>query len=251
VVNGRALTLLTAAAFGLAIALPILSWLVLYGGPGTWPGLIGNYTATLFALVIALWWERHNADRLVQGAASLAQEERRAELLRRLTGVRDELGKIEASVDSVLEKVEKAKFFFPDMPVAAWTASSDRLAALLADYRLGVDVGTVYAQVEDLRWRLRFLAELSKEGHAALDEFRPLIVALAEEMKKNLEALRPKIKAELSNPNVQPIGLMYSESGTVVVRASLTATSRITGSPPKAAPGIHATSDVRLRGNNE
>lgn len=50
-----------------AIGLPFLFWAI-YGGSAVWPGLAANFTASFFAFVLALRWDRH-----------ARQEERRAE----------------------------------------------------------------------------------------------------------------------------------------------------------------------------
>ena len=179
--------LLTVVAVGVAVVLPLVSWRVRYGGRATWPGLIGNFTATLSAFVLALWWDRHRAVLAAQQVVDEEQDERRTELRRRLTGVQDELARLKASIEDTIEKGRTAKYFLPDLPTAAWTASGERLAALMADYRLVVDLGILYAQVDDLRWRLRLLSELWSQNLMEAEKFRGLVVTFAAEVRRNLD----------------------------------------------------------------
>lgn len=49
---------LTVIALGAALILPPLAAWWWYSGASTWPGLIGNFTASFFAFLIALSWDR-------------------------------------------------------------------------------------------------------------------------------------------------------------------------------------------------
>jgi hypothetical protein len=198
-----------------------------YGGGSFFPGLIASFIATLFAFVLALWWERKREQReLAKGAAEL--ERRHAtEVRRRFAPIRAELVKDEESLRFLGERYRQAargrtvpldmQLLHPQLLEGAWIANAPRLSELVADYDLIGDLATTYGRIEELRWRLRNRSTTT--NLRVLDDMTaPLVYELEAEVADLLE----RVGAQIEQPTVQPAGLLH--------KGKLDATVGLTGS---------------------
>ncbi len=109
-------------------------------------------------------------------------------------------------------------FFLQDLSSGAWEASREALPRISADYRLVADLATLYSHVEDLRWRLRYKAEIAAFRSIGTEDNRrvdSLIRVMAEEIEKDLKRVRPKVKNESTAPKVQGITHFDAMTGTI------------------------------------
>ncbi len=189
-----------------------------WGNESLWPGLVGNFVASLIAFALALAWDRRqraSADeatrqREAEEAQRLLKDEqdrRETEVRRRLLVLRPQLKQLEQSVESVLEKSSIARYFLPDLPTGAWEANAEPLSRLLADHQLVADLSTFHDRVRDLQWRLRFKAEEQRVTQAQM--FETMIEALAQEIKSDLPDLHRRVNEQIAHPDVQRLGVTY------------------------------------------
>ncbi len=146
---------------------------VLYAGATFWPGLVGNFGASLAAFMLALSWDHERERRRAQEAADALVEERdrglrerldqlAIEAGRRLKPIRKELGRNKKSVEDLTKSLRAAmNMDLPPMAVnselleGAWAANAPRLSEILSDHELVGDLAATYGRIEELRWRLR------------------------------------------------------------------------------------------------
>lgn len=217
---------------GLAVAVttPFLAWRWWYDGNATWPSLISNFSATFFAFVLALAWDRRqrgladakeSAAELRRGEteAEAEQARRTLEARRRFSAIALELARLEASIGRTVKEQSGYKCFFPDLPSGSWQAGSGPLGLIIADYGLMADLATFYGHVDELRWRLRFKAQPGLDDAAV----SPIIDALARQMLPDVEDLLRQVRAQVTRPDVEPV-LGQAVSGSVVSRRQFTGT---------------------------
>lgn len=221
----RDLTLVAALAAVVGIA---VTWWI-YGGGSLWPGLVGNFVASLAAFLLALSWDRRSrhedemkavaqeAER-IEKALDDERERRAAEVRRRLSAMRLEMNQLKESVESTLARPVGTLYFLPDLPTGAWDAAAESLGRLIADYKLVADLSTFYDRVRDLRWRLRSMTEAAHVSRIKARTFEPMVNAIAREVADDLEKLLPLVDSQIAKPDVQPVGVVHRSAATVVLR---------------------------------
>jgi hypothetical protein len=204
-----------------------------YGGDAFWPGLVGNFVASLLAFILALWWERTREQAQLRHGANDLQEQRRTEVRRRLEPVRAELDRNRNSLEQLVQtytgepQTGSIWVLHPLLLDTAWAANAARLTELVADYQLTSDLSTAYGRIEELRWRLRQRtatisvmagSEVARITAGALETIsRPLVSELLTEVGD----LIVRVDRQRQNPDVQPLGLLHL--GAATVRLNLTA----------------------------
>jgi hypothetical protein len=139
--------------------------LVQKGGGSFFPGLIACFIATLFAFVLALWWERKREQRQLTRDTTELERRHVTEVRRRFAPVRAELEKNSDSLSFLIDAYRNvshgrretldSKLLHPQLLEGAWIANAPRLSELVADYDLIGDLATTYGRIEELRRRLR------------------------------------------------------------------------------------------------
>ncbi len=201
------------AAF--ACVLGAIAVVAVYGSESLFPGLVGNFAASLAAFMLALTWERdREAQRLAHEAEQIEQQ-RTTEVRRRFAPVRAELRKNAASLNDLIDFIlpdpflvpGEFQYVHPQLLEGAWTANAPRLSELVADYGLIGDLATTYGRIEELRWRLRHRSEnMTKD----LD---PMTAPLIAELRGEVDDLLERVAAQIDHPNVQALGLMHIKRG--------------------------------------
>jgi hypothetical protein len=102
---------LVGGAFVVAVVLPFVLWPV-YGGPLVWPGLVGNFTASLLAFLCALAWDRREKHREREQEASdyeeRAEQARDEELVDRKNEARRRFGIVLTELRANAASLDKA-----------------------------------------------------------------------------------------------------------------------------------------------
>jgi hypothetical protein len=205
-----------------------------YGGPSFWPGLLGNFGASLAAFVLALSWDHdmerrratresdsHQADRRLEAEAM--EDRLVTEARRRLEPVSEELRRNKASLAMLATEFASGtpapgRILHPELLDGAWAANATSLTQILADYELVSKLASTYGRIEELRWRLRqrtaFMATAPGLA-AALDGMtKPLIDELVVEVTDILE----RVATQIDQPTIQQLGVISSDAATVVGR---------------------------------
>jgi hypothetical protein len=193
--------------------------------------LIAGFLGTLVASVLALTWERERGRSELERNAHDLHERRKTEARRRLEPVRAELEKNAQSLRLIVEAFESkehrealaasvvaedsVRFLInPQLLEGAWAASASRLSELIADYRLIANLATTYGRIEELRWRVRYRTEHER---TILDSpIRQLAVELRDEVEKLLE----RVRQQINEPDVQPLGLAHKVSISSAIEVS-------------------------------
>jgi hypothetical protein len=210
-----------------AIALPFLA-VDRWDTEWTVPGLIGSFSATTFAFLIGLAWDRRQRtaedrkEALVEEARKLAeldaeQEARTLEAKRRFGALALELERLKATIDRTMQQ-SKYKYFLPDLPTGTWRAAGAPLGTIINNYALMADLSTFYGQVSELQWRLRFKAQPGVDAEA----LNPIIDALTEQMLKDVDSLLTRVRKQTVDPDVAHIDGAGDDVGSLVGRRQLT-----------------------------
>jgi hypothetical protein len=210
-----------------AIALPFLA-VDRWDSEWTVPGLIGSFSATTFAFLIGLAWDRRQRtaedrkEALVEEARKLAeldaeQERRTLEAKRRFGALALELERLKATIDRTMQQ-SKYKYFLPDLPTGTWRAAGAPLGTIISNYALMADLSTFYGQVSELQWRLRFKAQPGVDVEA----LNPIIDALTEQMLKDVDSLLTRVRKQTVDPDVAHIDGAGDDVGALVGRRQLT-----------------------------
>jgi hypothetical protein len=231
----------------LAIGLPFVA-VDRWASEWTMPGLIAGFSATTFAFLIGLAWDRRQRaaedrkEALVEEAREQAeleaeQERRRVEAKRRFGALALELERLKATIDRTMQQ-RKYKYFLPDLPTGTWRAASAPLGTIISNYALMADLSTFYGQVSELQWRLRFKAQPGVDAEA----LNPIIDALTEQMLNDVEGLLKEVRKQMVTPDVARIDGAVVETGSLVGRRQLTRAIRAVTSferrvTPTAPPG--------------
>lgn len=102
----------------------------------------------------------------------------------------------------------------PQLLEGAWAASASRLSELIADYKLIADLGTAYGRIEELRWRIRSRTEHER---TVLDgPIRQLAIELRDEVAELLK----RVRQQINEPEVQPLGLVHKASISSAIEVS-------------------------------
>jgi hypothetical protein len=212
-----------------------------YDGEFIWPLVVGTFTATVLAFLVALQWDRHQAVRqevrnvaaeLRQQEAELRkeQERRTLEAKRRFSAIGLELERLQASINRTMAEQHNYKHFFPDLPTGSWRAASGPLGMIVSNYGLMADLATFYGHVEELQWRLRFKADPGVDDEAV----SPLISGFVGQMAISVEELIRDVRKQVARPDVESV--LSDGGGTVVSRRQMTGAIRVidTGHTPLA-----------------
>lgn len=209
-----------------------------YGGAALLPGLIGNFGASLLAFMLALSWERSRERKQAatdaersrhedEKTASDLQARRATEVRRRLEPIREELRRNRASLDDLstgLADDPNIRVLHPELLDGAWSSNAPRLSELVADYDFIADLSSTFGRIEELRWRLRQRtatiavmagSDVARGLEQALRNMtRPLVTELLEEV----DDLLKRVGAQIDDPQVQPLGLLHTDSATGTIR---------------------------------
>jgi hypothetical protein len=215
---------LVAVAAVISVVGAIVS-IAVYGSGSFIPGLFGNFAASLGAFMLALAWERDRERRQLDQAARELEQRRVTEVRRRFASVKVELEKNAESLAFLSRAVTKAtkesplfQAVHPQLLEGAWSANAPHLSELVADYELIAKLATTYGRIEELRWRIRYRTD---HVTTILDEMtEPLINELREEVADLVE----RVRAQVDEPSVQPLGLQHTAS----FAASITGTGTLT-----------------------
>jgi hypothetical protein len=231
--------LVTPAAVVIAIAFTAWAYRA-YGGDLVWPGLIGNFAASLGAFLLALRWDRHAREAEEQSRLEEVEKAAQTELNRKQdrsrTEARRRLGIIERELEMIAKGVAEAKkvhdvtnVVLPDLPTGGWQAGAEALGRLLADYDLVSRLGSLCDRVRDLEWRLRVIAETNAMKFGQREKlFVNHTFSLAGDLERDLQELQPRVSEQAAEPDVRPVGLIQRLSATVGVFPEL----RVTGGSP-------------------
>lgn len=221
--DDRVVWLIGLAAISFFVGMAIV--LGVYGGLSFWPGLVSNFGASLGAFVLALSWD-HRVERRRQAEAQTAEakraamaegaahEQRVTEARRRFGPIAEELDrnkislKALASAAAVSGTFPNKQVLHPELLDGAWSANAARLTQLIADYELISKLASTYGRIEELRWRLRERTRqmgIHVEVTAALSE---MTVPLVDELVGEVDDLLARVKAQTTDPTVQPLGLI-------------------------------------------
>lgn len=210
-----------------AIGLPFLA-VDRWDTEWTMPGLIAGFSATTFAFLIALAWDRRQRaaedrkEAILDEARKLAeleaeQDRRTLEATRRFGALALELERLKATIDRTTQQ-RKYKYFLPDLPTGTWRAASAPLGMIISNYALMADLSTFYGQVSELQWRLRFKAQPGVDEQA----LNPIIDALTEQMLNDVDGLLKEVRKQMMTPDVARIDGAGEETGLLVGRRQLT-----------------------------
>jgi len=210
-------------AFGVAALVAIVVVIVVYGSGSLIPGLVGGFAASLLAFVLALTWERDQELRRLSLSTEKEQARRTTEVRRRLASVRAELERNSESLRDLEidpRSIEVPDFLYvnPQLLEGAWTANAPRLSELLADYELVADLASTYGRLEELRWRLRYRTEARTK---ALDK---MTAPLVEELREEVADLVERVRTQIEQPSVQPLGLLHVKTGGLAAGVTTSAT---------------------------
>lgn len=186
-----------------------------FGAEGLWPGLVTNFAASLLAFILALEWERSRARSAAQDAAQIYEkrqansieqerERRRAEIIKRLYTLSDELGWNLESVEMLkggFAAATDSQFTYlnPQLLDGSWHANATRLAQLFDNVTLIAALAKTYGRIEELRWRLRLRSE------QRLVEMDPMIQPLVDELVDEINGLLDDIRAQVERPSAMTV----------------------------------------------
>jgi hypothetical protein len=207
---------LTGLAVLLALGLPLFAW-AKWGGGATWPGLIGNFTATVLAFLVALSWDRRERrldlnrqaeDRKAEVSREQNEElnRRREEAMRRLAPLFYEL-RHDTQALKEIEGQQPHATALPPLHVAAWQTNGPALGALLADYELISELGSFYNEVDDLRWLLRRHLE-TWHTRARSEPMWNDIVARARRLRTEAEQLDERVTEQHERPTLDRLAVL-------------------------------------------
>jgi hypothetical protein len=226
-----------------------------YGGPDLWPGLVGNFTASFFAFVLALAWDREQrreewaqeqslrADE-IDRAATEEQGRRKTDARRLLEVVVDELRHNRDQIAQfAASSVGNAPFAY-HLRLGGWERSADNLGRLLSKSDLVAKTSSLYDRLGELRWRLRFMVEAGMTGTAAIPtqsakrtELKDVIDSsdlLARSIDQDLGEILKLLVDEAEDPAVDLLGIrreIVASDSFRVTDAAIVGTSSIGSSP--------------------
>jgi hypothetical protein len=216
-----------------AIGAPIWFATTVYSGPAVWPGLVGNFSATLVAFLLALWVDRYYAGsqrkaeeeaerkkrsaqwqskrQELTAAEARAEEARKEEITRRLRVLLKELDANRKAIGDVRQAF-RTGVTMPPLHVGTWAAFAEPLGRIWANPELVGELAMFYARVAELQWRLHTLIEVSV----------PQLLRDAETLAMELETEAPpllaQIQEEIDCPSAQAIGsIAYTGLGIRIV----------------------------------
>lgn len=203
----------------------------------TWTALSAAFSATTFAFLIGLAWDRRQ--RAIAEAREVAAEERRkqaeieAEQERRAVEAKRRFGAILLELERLKATLERCsdqgqyKYFFPDLPTGTWDAANESLGQISSNYSLIADLSIFYGEVAELQWRLRFKANAWVEDAA----INPIIDALVVQMLEGVEDLVKRVRKQVVDPDVARI---HAEAPAPVLarRRQLTGAIRLKAPEP-------------------
>jgi hypothetical protein len=132
-------TVVIATAIAVVIAVGSILWAHdAYSGSLVWPGLVGNFGASLGAFLVALAWDRRARVLEEQKAHAEAEDKNQRALRdeedRFRTEARRRLGIIEQELSVIADGVQEAKkvhdasnVILPDLPTGGWQAGAEAL----------------------------------------------------------------------------------------------------------------------------
>jgi hypothetical protein len=220
------LTLLVALAA--AVALPVFLALGPYSNGAVWPGLVGSFTASLLAFLVALAWDRQqraedDTRAQIQRDADLRDAEedalllRRTEARRRYGAILLELRKNKTSIQDAEQAfarqevlpgdLRSVEIILPQLLRGAWLSSAEPLSRIGADVELVADLGTFYGRIEELQWRLRARVRVidNNQLREALDR---MTTPLVDELREEVAGLLTRVEEEAQNPAVPKEGIL-------------------------------------------
>jgi hypothetical protein len=234
------------AALVAAVLAPFIA-LHYYSGPLVWPGLVGNFTASLIAFLVALAWDRREKQRervdeeamFAQRAQEAEDEEvrdRREEAQRRFRVILKELRVNAKSFEDASGSLS-GRIVIPQLLDGSWIASGAALSAIASDYELVAALSTFYGRVRELQWRLRKRLEIASPGGQQFFDAmtEPLIVELKEEVAE----LIPRVEAQVDDPQVIEVPLISSRTvvfGPAVAAWGQGSSRRVTRASPHSRP---------------
>jgi hypothetical protein len=214
-----------------------------YGGGSFFPGLIASFIATLFAFLLALWWERKREQRQLTKEAADLDKRRVTEVRRRFAPIRAELEKDAKSLEDLARAFAKedtaTQLLHPQLLEGAWIANAPRLSELVADYELIGDLAGMYGRIEELRWRLRHRFET-----VHIDALDRMTSPLVGELQTEVADLLERVGKQIDHPSVQALGLAHNVRLTAGVRA----TARASG---VVVPGVAPARSITAEGSSE
>lgn len=206
---------------GIAAAVaPFFAWAI-YGGAEIWPGLVGNFTASLLAFLCALAWDRRERQRervqeeedrtkqqaeedeeyvrRLEEARARELDQRRSEAKRRFSLILKELQVNGKSLDDARGSLAY-KIVLPQLLDGSWIASGAALSSIASDYELVAELSTFYGRINELRWRLRRRLDVADPGAQQL--FDAMIEPLINEMRGEVAGLIKRVSTESEEPGV-------------------------------------------------
>lgn len=208
-----------------------------YGPESFVTGLAAGFTGSLLAFMLALRSERERESQRLFGETTRLEEARRTEVRRRLQPVDAELAKNATSLEEIASAARDRpegrgfRIVNPQLLEGAWTASASRLSELVADYKVIADLAVAYGRIEELRWRIRYRTE----HHS--DLLDTMIAALVDELREEVATLRERVRQQIDDPTVQPLGLLHHVGGGGALAGGIAPTGKIT---LKKIPGKQA-----------
>lgn len=159
-------------------------------------------------------------------------EERLAtEIRRRSEPVAEELKRNLASIGRLKSGYSKTPpgegqvpIIHPELLDGAWSANAPRLTEIVADYELTSSLASTYGRIEELRWRIRqrtatlAVSAGSDVATRLADALQEITEPLLGELDTELVDLLARVRAQIESPDVQPLGLLHRDAGTVTVR---------------------------------
>jgi hypothetical protein len=229
-----------------AVGLPLWFEFVLdkrYSGPNLWPGMVGNFTASFAAFLLALAWDRRQRqqEREQEETARAAELERETENERgrRATDARRlleivvvELAHNRKVVRTFATTTVGMAPLADHLRTGAWARSADVLSRILSRPDLIAKASGLYDRLAELQWRLRFVAEAS--GSAYRQNELPDVInqtdLLARSIDKDFDEIHELLKRQAESPDVDLLGIRRE------IAASISATSTVTASLSVARP---------------
>src|SRR6266540_686679 len=210
------------AAFACVLGMVVV--VSIWGSASLFPGLLGNFAASLAAFMLALAWERDREAARSESDAALIEQQRATEVRRRFAPARLELEKNAQSLKELGKLIVPDPYATPVFTYAhpqllegAWTANAPRLSELVADYDLIGDLAMTYGRIEELRWRLRHRSEnMTKD----LDE---MTIPLITELRGEVDDLLERVGEQIDHPSVQALGLLHVKGGALGATVGTTA----------------------------
>jgi hypothetical protein len=94
----------------------------------------------------------------------------------------------------------------------------------MADYELTSNLASTYGRIEELRWRLRqrtaTIAVMAGSGIAKslVESLQSMTLPLITELQGEVTQLLEQVEQQMTNPEVQPLGLLHRDAATVHLR---------------------------------